>query len=195
MGSPAVADGRVYFAASDSGQLHALDAASGISLFSLRSSKWPMFSSPAIAGDFLYVGSHEGKLFAVDLKAQKLAWTFQPEAAKQNGSALTKPDGAPKYEAAFDGDFYDDMVAGVKKMLTVGAILSSPAVADGVIFFGSTDGTIYACTESGVFTRSGSILPTSLLAQYPLPLDINRRFGSRTCRDSSPDGPSGSPRA
>lgn len=144
IGSPAVANGRLYFATSDSGQVHVLDASSGASLFSLSSNKWPMFSSPAVAGDLLYIGSHEGKLLAVDLKAQKLAWTFQTEASKQNGPALTKPDGTPKYEAAFDGDFYDDMVAGVKKMLTVGAILSSPAVADGVIYFGSTDGNVYA---------------------------------------------------
>jgi hypothetical protein len=34
---------------------------------------------------------------------------------------------------------YDDMVAGISRMLTVGALLSSPAVVDGVIYFGSTD--------------------------------------------------------
>jgi hypothetical protein len=34
---------------------------------------------------------------------------------------------------------YDDMVAGISRMLTVGALLSSPAVVDGVIYFVSTD--------------------------------------------------------
>lgn len=144
IGSPALAGNTLYFATSDSGQLRALDIKTGASLFLISSNKWPMFSSPAVSGNMLYVGSHEGKLFGVDLKSQKLAWTFQTEASKQNGPALTKRDGTPNYEAAFSGDFYDDMVAGVSRMLTVGAILSSPAVVEGVIYFGSTDGNVYA---------------------------------------------------
>ena len=36
------------------------------------------------------------------------------------------------------------MVVGVSKMLTMGAILSSPVIVDGVIYFGSTDGNLYA---------------------------------------------------
>jgi outer membrane protein assembly factor BamB len=144
IGSPAVAGNTLYFATSDSGQLHALDAKSGTSLFTVISKKWPLFSSPAVAGNHLYIGSHEGKLFAVDLTSHKLAWTFQTDASKRNGPTLTKADGTPNYEAAFAGDFYDDMVAGVSRMLTVGAILSSPAIVDGVIYFGSTDGNVYA---------------------------------------------------
>jgi outer membrane protein assembly factor BamB len=142
--SPAVLDGKVYFATSDSGLLHALDAKSGAPLFSLDNKHWPMFSSPAISGDTLYIGSHEGKLLAVDLKNQKFAWTFETEASKASGPIYTKPDGSPNYEAAFFDFFYDDMVSGVQKMMSVGAILSSPAIANGTIYVGSTDGNIYA---------------------------------------------------
>ncbi len=142
--SPAVFDGKVYFATSDSGLFHALDAKSGAPLFSLDNKHWPMFSSPAIAGDTLYIGSHEGKLLAIDIKGQKFAWTFETDGTKANGSTFTKPDGSPKYEAAFFDFFYDDMVSGVQKMMAVGAILSSPAIANGTIYVGSTDGNIYA---------------------------------------------------
>jgi len=142
--SPAVLNGKVYFATSDSGLLHALDAKSGAPLFSLDNKHWPMFSSPAISGDTLYIGSHEGKLLAVDLKSQKFAWTFETEASRTNGPIYTKPDGSPNYEAAFFDFFYDDMVSGVQKMMSVGAILSSPAIANGIIYVGSTDGNIYA---------------------------------------------------
>jgi eukaryotic-like serine/threonine-protein kinase len=131
--SPAVKDGKVYFATSDSGLFYALDAKSGAALFLLDNKHWPMFSSPAIAGDTLYIGSHEGKLLSIDLKTQKFAWNFETEGSKQNGSAFTKPDGTPKYEAAFSDFFYDDMVSGVQKMMSVGAILSSPAIVNGNI--------------------------------------------------------------
>ncbi|MGB8473627.1 MAG: PQQ-binding-like beta-propeller repeat protein [Candidatus Acidiferrum sp.] len=142
--SPAVLDGKVYFATSDSGLIHALDAKSGASLFILDNKHWPMFSSPAISGDMLYIGSHEGKLLAVDLKTQKFAWTFATDGSKQYGSIYTKPDGTPNGEAAFFDFFYDDMVSGVQKMMSVGTILSSPVIANGTIYVGSADGNIYA---------------------------------------------------
>ena len=147
--SPAVRDGKVYFATSDSGMLYSLDAKSGTQIFSLNFKGWPMFSSPAIAGGTLYIGSHLGKLFAIDLANkdlanQKVAWTFETEASKLNGPTYTKADGTPNYEAVFTDDFYDDMVAGVGKMLSVGAILSSPVIVDNVVYFGSTDGNLYA---------------------------------------------------
>jgi outer membrane protein assembly factor BamB len=36
------------------------------------------------------------------------------------------------------------MVVGVQKMMSVGAIISSPVVVDHVIYVGSTDGFLYA---------------------------------------------------
>jgi outer membrane protein assembly factor BamB len=142
--SPAVKDGKVYFATSDSGLFYELDARSGSEVFSLKSNGWPMFSSPSIAGDMLYIGSHEGKLLAIDLKTRQFAWKFQTDGSRENGPALTKADGTPNYDVAFTEDFYDALIVGASKMLTVGAILSSPVVVDNVIYVGSADGNLYA---------------------------------------------------
>jgi eukaryotic-like serine/threonine-protein kinase len=141
--SPAVKDGRVYFATSDSAMFYVLDARSGATLFSLKL-KWPMFSSPALGGNTLYIGTHEGKLLGIDLTAQKIAWTFETDGSKENGPAFTNADGGPKYEAAFASDFYDDMVIGARRMLSVGAILSSPVAVGNIIYVGSSDGNLYA---------------------------------------------------
>jgi len=142
--SPAVRDGKVYFATSDSSLFYALDAKTGSPIFSLEFDGWPLFSSPAIAGNMLYIGSNQGKLIAIDLAAQKTAWTFQTDASRQNGPALTKPDGTPNYEAAFVDNFYDSLVVGVNKMMSVGTLLSSPVVVNNVIYVGSADGYLYA---------------------------------------------------
>jgi outer membrane protein assembly factor BamB len=141
--SPAVKDGKVYFATSDSAMFHALDAKSGAEIFSLKLA-WPMFASPAIAGDFLYQPSHDGKLHAIDLKAQKAVWEFQTEGSRQNLAAFSKPDGMPNYATAFTENFYENMVIGVNKLYSAGMIFSSPAVVDDVIYFGSMDGNLYA---------------------------------------------------
>jgi eukaryotic-like serine/threonine-protein kinase len=139
-----VLDGKVYFATSDTGLLHALEAKTGAPLFSLDFKHWPMFSSPSIAGETLYIGSHQGSLNGIDLKTQRVAWTFETEDSKKNGPTYTKPDGTPNYEAAFFDFFYDDMVSGVQKMMVVGAIFSSPVVAGNIVYVGSTDGNVYA---------------------------------------------------
>ncbi len=142
--SAIIYQGNLYFATSDSGMFHAINAKTGTEIFSLKFSGWPTFSSPSIARGMLYVGSHSGKLFAINLAQQKIAWEFQTEGARENGALYTKDDGTPKYEAAYAGDFYDDMIVGVRKLMTVGGIYSSPVLVDGVLYFGSTDGYIYA---------------------------------------------------
>jgi outer membrane protein assembly factor BamB len=144
IGSPAVRDGKIYFSTSDSGLLYVLDAKTGTGPTLLSSNKWPMFSSPALVGNMLYIGSDEGKLFAVDLTNQKEAWMFQTEGSKQIGPKYTKPDGTPNYDAAFTSFFYDDMMVGYSRLMSVGAIRSSVVVADGVVYIGSMDGNLYA---------------------------------------------------
>jgi hypothetical protein len=112
--------------------------------YSLSFHHWPMFSSPAIAGRNLYIGSNSGTLMAIDLDKHATAWTFSTDGANRNAAALTQKDGDPDYAAAFTDSFYDDLVIGVWKMLSTGAVLSSPVIEHGVIYFGSTDGNVYA---------------------------------------------------
>jgi outer membrane protein assembly factor BamB len=144
VGSPAVRYGVVYFSTSDSGLFYGVDAKTGAILFSLESKKWPMFSSPAVAGKTAYIGINSGKLMAINLESRQVAWMFETDGSVKNAAALTKADGTPNYEAVFFDFFYDDMVSGMNKFLTVGAILSSPVVVDDVVYVGSTDGNLYA---------------------------------------------------
>jgi outer membrane protein assembly factor BamB len=122
--SPAVRDGIVYFATSDTATVHAVDAASGAALYSLSFDHWPFFASPTLAGDYLYIGSHSGKLITINLKEHKVAWTFVTDGARQNAAALTNAQGAPDYEAVYGDFFYDDMVSGAKRIFSLGSVLS-----------------------------------------------------------------------
>ena len=144
IGSPAVRNGKVYFATSDTSTFYEVDAKSGTPTFSLSFNHWPLFSSPAIAGNMVYVGSHQGKLLAIDLSTQKLGWSFDTDGELKNGPTYTKADGTPNYEAVFTNSFYETMVIGVDKMMSVGAVLSSPVVVGNVVYVGSADGNLYA---------------------------------------------------
>jgi len=58
--------------------------------------------------------------------------------------AYTKPDGSPNIDAIYGTDFYDDMVAGVKRIMNMGAVIGSPVIVGNVIYIGSADGNLYA---------------------------------------------------
>ena len=88
-------------------------------LHSVGFNHWYMFSSPAIAGGMLYFGLTQGKLVAVDLAGFKPARTFETEEIKEHKAAYTKGDGTPNGEALFRSDFYDDMVAGVDRTISM----------------------------------------------------------------------------
>ena len=145
IGTPAVRDGVVYVGTSDSARFMGLDAKNGRLRFNFDAKAY-MFSSAALAGDLAYVGDHNGKLYAIDTKSGKLAWEFQTEASKKDPLKVLNPDGSLNQEALFApvfGDF-EDMYVDIYKFTTIGAILSSPVVDKGVVYFGSMDGNFYA---------------------------------------------------
>lgn len=142
--SPAVRDGSVYFVTSDSSLIYALDAKTGAVQKSTNLNHWYLFSSPALVSGTLYVGATQGKLVAIDLAKFKPTWSFETDGMKENGSRFTKADGTPNLDVIYKSDFYDDMVAGVGRMMSMGSILSSPVVVGNVVYFGSADGNLYA---------------------------------------------------
>jgi outer membrane protein assembly factor BamB len=145
IGTPAVDDGVVYVGTSDSARFMALDAKNGRLRFNFDAKAY-MFSSAALAGDLAYVGDHNGKLYAIDTKSGKLAWEFQTDASKADPLKILRPDGSLNQETLYApvfGDF-EDMYVDVHKFTTIGAIMSSPVVDKGVVYFGSMDGNLYA---------------------------------------------------
>jgi eukaryotic-like serine/threonine-protein kinase len=141
--SAAVYDGKLYIGTSDTGLLHGLDAATGAKLFTIQT-KFPLYSSPAIANGALFVGAFDGRLLAFDLKTHQPLWVFQTEASKKNAPAYSKPDGSIDFSKLVSTNFYDEMVLAVAKMFTTGAFLSSPVIAGDTLFIGSADGALYA---------------------------------------------------
>lgn len=143
-GTPAVRDGLVYVGTSDSSRFMALDAKTGRLRFNFDAKAY-VFSSAALAGDMAYFGSHNGKLYALDARSGKLAWEFQTEASRLDAMNVLNDDGSLRREA-FAPVFNDfqDMYVDFYRYISVGAIMSSPAVDGGVVYIGSMDGNLYA---------------------------------------------------
>jgi outer membrane protein assembly factor BamB len=141
--SPAVKDGVVYFPTSDGTQFKAITIATG-ALVWRTVNKAISFSSPAIAGDLVYFGAHDGWLRALDLKTGEVRYQFQTDGNKANAAKYIAEDGTLNYKAIYLLPGLDGVFAGIDRMHSLGSVLSSPIVADGVVYFGSTDGNIYA---------------------------------------------------
>jgi outer membrane protein assembly factor BamB len=143
-GTPAVRDGVVYVGTSDTLRFHALDAKTGQLLFVLDAHAL-VFSSAALAGDLAYFGAFNGRLYAVDVRSGKLAWEFQTDAARKDRFKVLATDGGFD-RTAMAPTFHNflDMTVNLYRMFSVGAILSSPVVDHGRIYFGSADGNLYA---------------------------------------------------
>jgi outer membrane protein assembly factor BamB len=142
--SPAVKDGVVYFPTSDGTQFKAITIATG-ALVWRTVNKAVSFSSPAIAGDLIYFGAHDGWLRALDLKTGEIRYEFQTDGNKANAAKYVLPDGrlnSPVIYSSLPG--LEGTFAGIDRMHSLGSILSSPVIVDGVAYFGSTDGTLYA---------------------------------------------------
>src|SRR6185436_2679021 len=124
--SPAVADGVVYITSLGKG-LYAIDQETGKEKWSFQS-RMPIASSPTIADGTVYFVSTAGSLAALDAADGKPKWVLPTELEKKfeakNLHGL--PPAAQTIPDAWD------------------LFLSSPAVANGKVYFGSGDGNVYA---------------------------------------------------
>jgi outer membrane protein assembly factor BamB len=122
----------------------ALDAKTGALKFNFDAKAY-IFSSAAVAGDLVYVGDHNGKLYAISATTGTLAWEFRTDAAKADPMKVLNPDGSLNQDAFAPvfGDF-EDMYVDFYRFASIGAIMSSPVVDRGVVYVGSMDGKLYA---------------------------------------------------
>jgi outer membrane protein assembly factor BamB len=141
--SPAVVGGKVYFATSDSALYHVADAVTGKSLVK-EDGRAYMFSSPAVVNDTVFIGVLNGTLAALDAASGKLLWEFQTDASKENKGWVLTAERRFNVPMLFFDNWREGPIVAQDRQLSVGSIFSSPLVANGAVYFGSTDGFVYA---------------------------------------------------
>jgi len=127
---------------SDDGRVHAVDAGSGEPRWSVQTGA-PVFASPAIDRDLVYVGSRDGSFLAMDLLTGEVAWAT--DLVEVLSSAAVTPQRV--YVGSSDGNLYvlNRADGSVVTQLPVGAsVWTSPAVVEGWLYFGAHDSNIHA---------------------------------------------------
>jgi outer membrane protein assembly factor BamB len=141
--SPPVSNGVVYFPTSDGTRFKAVDAATGTLRFDLAN-KAISFSSPAVVNNIVIFGSSDGWLHAIDATTGAVRGAFRTEGNTQNASRYIAADSTIDYAALYADMTVENVYVGLDRMHSLGAIFSSPVVANGVVYVGSSDGYVYA---------------------------------------------------
>ncbi len=142
--SPAVAQGRVYFATADTAHYQVVDAATGQPVQPVASTQAYVFGSPTVAGDTVLLGVLNGSLQARDRVDGRLLWEFRTEAAKANRDWVLAADGRFNAGLLFPSSWGDVSAEGARRQESVGSFFATPLVADGTVFIGSADSNVYA---------------------------------------------------
>lgn len=141
----AIQNGVVYIGTSDTYLLLAFDAKTGNQLFKYKANGY-VYSSPALSATTAFFGDFTGELFAVNAKSGKLSDTFTTAGRDKNAAAVLKKDTLDfgYLMQGHNNALYSTSVYVMDKFYTLGPIVSSPVINNGVIYFGSADGYLYA---------------------------------------------------
>jgi len=143
IGSPAIANGTVFYTTSDEKRFWALNAATGAERFSVPYATFS-FSSPSVAGNMAYFGAFDGRLYGVDADSGKVTARFSTDASRRNLPAHLNAKGEVDMSGFYPDNTFESVVAGLERVYSLGSIVSSPAIANGVLYVGSADGNVYA---------------------------------------------------
>ena len=141
--TPALHNDTLFYTTSDSHKFIALNAADGKDIYT-TDCKMYGFSSPAITDGIVYMGNSGGSLMAMKSNSGERLWQFQTPSARLNKDSIINNKGEFNLQKIFKENSYAGALNSVDILYSLGSILSSPAVDNGVIYFGSTDGNVYA---------------------------------------------------
>ena len=144
--SPVIHGDDVFVGTSDSYLLLAINKKTGKEAFRFKTNGY-VFGSPALSGNTAYAGDFTGKMYSIDLDSKGRRWNaFATESRRLHAAAVLKNDTLDFSYAAKGADLYQ-YAANVRVMndfYTLGSIVSSPVISDGLLYFGSADGYFYA---------------------------------------------------
>ncbi|MCW4034793.1 MAG: PQQ-binding-like beta-propeller repeat protein [Candidatus Bathyarchaeota archaeon] len=163
-----VVNGYVYVASND-GNVYAFNSSTGTKIWNYTTgTKEPRVwvSSPTVANGAVYVGSTSNGIFALNASTGAKIWHY-PTGDPVSGGEI------PSTPAVVDGYVYIGALANVYALnastgtkiwnfTTNGYEISSPAVANGVVYFGSIDHNVYALdayngTKIGNYTTTDKV--------------------------------------
>jgi len=138
--TPLEHEGNIYFGTSDAHIFYSMNKQSGEVNWTIPVNM-RVYGSAIIHGDLVYFGTFDGKILGVDHATGETEWQFQTGNSKQNYHTIYNENGEFREDFVLYGADYE---APENMIHSLGSVLSTPVIDDGLIYFGSSDGHIYA---------------------------------------------------
>ncbi|MBX5320466.1 MAG: PQQ-binding-like beta-propeller repeat protein [Candidatus Bathyarchaeia archaeon] len=156
VGSPVVADGKVFFGSYD-GSIYCIDAYSGSLIWKFPTG-YRIGSTPAVVDGKVYTGADDGNIYCIDANTGQQVWKKFAGGVTEGPLLRTLPQwrsspfvtGGRLYVGAMDGKVYclntanGDIVWSYTATNRTYGIASSPFVYKGVVYIGTGNGSLYA---------------------------------------------------
>lgn len=134
--------GNLFFGTSDSHAFYSLNSQYGElqwkTALPLRS-----YNTSVALDTLIFTGCYNGFLYGLGEKSGHVQWAFQTDGSRKNYHAVYSPDGHFRKDFTLYGND-STAAAGEKKVMALGAVISTPVLRERTIYFGSTDGNLYA---------------------------------------------------
>lgn len=151
--TPAISNGKVMAGNSGRNTIYAISAGKGTQIFNshLETANYGSWTwtSAAVTGNVSYIGSANGRMYAVDTSGNIL-WRYRTKGCIENIHNLYKMDGT-RNDAALSGLDFTKQEGNDKAILWTlesGGIFGNAVPENGVLYFGSGDGYLYAVTDN-----------------------------------------------
>jgi outer membrane protein assembly factor BamB len=138
--TPAVYHDNIYFGTSDTHRFYCLRKADGLVKWQI-SLPMRVYGSAVVYNHILWFGCFDGKLRGVDPQTGELKHEYQTTGSKENYLKVYGDDGKFRNEFEVYGK---DYLESERAIHSLGSILSTPVIDNNIIYFGSSDGGLYA---------------------------------------------------
>lgn len=149
--SASIRNENLYTGSSDSFSFFSISKQDGNINYATKTNAYT-FSSPAIDKEMAYIGSANGRLYGIELDNGEIMWEFPTIGCQNDTINVFDSDGKMNIEKIkkLMEDIQDmPTLSALYKdiFINTGSILSSPIISNQVIYFGSSDGFVYAITD------------------------------------------------
>jgi outer membrane protein assembly factor BamB len=138
--SPIEYKGNIYFGTSDAHLFYCMDKNKGSVNWTIPLSM-RVYGTAIAYNDIIYFGTFDGKMLGVNYMTGEIKWEFQTAKSKENYNTIFNEKGEFKDGFELYGKNFKESEAEIHSL---GSILSSPTIEDQIIYFGSSDGNLYA---------------------------------------------------
>jgi outer membrane protein assembly factor BamB len=138
--TPLAVEDRLFFGTSDAHKYYCLDKKSGEILWEIPLRMRSYGNAVSYDGS-VYFGTFDGWVFGVYRETGEVTWKFQTQGSRENYNKVYQESG--EYAEGFE--LYGEKWLESEKMIhALGSVLGTPAMDGDTIYFGSSDGNIYA---------------------------------------------------